>query len=264
MATALNSKTIEEVADILERARREAVAIAKVTNDYPDLTLEDAFTVQKTIRERRIREGRRLVGFKMGLTSFAKMKQMGLNSPVSGFLLEDFAVLEGSDVGIEDLIHPKVEPEIAFVTKAPISGPGCMVSAVLAATDFIMPAIEIIDSRFEGYKFDLPSVVADNCSSARFALGASAASPVGLDLRTLGVVLEKNGAVAACGAGAAVLGNPAASVAALANQLHAQGEVIPAGAVILTGGITEAITISPGDSFRLSIHGLGGLSLRFH
>jgi 2-oxo-3-hexenedioate decarboxylase len=137
------------------------------------------------------------------------------------------------------------------VLKHPLSGPGCHIGSVLAATDFIVPAIEIIDSRYRDFKFDLTSVIADNCSSSRFVVGGSMTPVAGLDLRTLGVVLEKNGQVAALGAGAAVLNHPATAVAMLANHLGARGESLPAGALILSGGITEAVAVSPGDHVSL-------------
>jgi len=126
-----------------------------------------------------------------------------------------------------------------------------------------MPGIEIIDSRYKDFKFDLKSVIADNCSSTRFVLGGQAAPVAGLDLRTLGVVLEKNGEPVAVGAGAAVLGHPAAAIAALANHLGARGEEIPAGTMILSGGVTEAVSVQAGDSVNLRIQSLGSVSTRF-
>jgi 2-oxo-3-hexenedioate decarboxylase len=149
------------------------------------------------------------------------------------------------------------------MTKAALKGPGCHIGSVLAATDFVVPAIEIIDSRYRDFKFDLKSVIADNCSSSRFVVGGSATSIADLDLRTLGVVMEKNGVAVAIGAGAAVLGHPAAAIAMLANMLGERGEEIPAGTLILSGGITEAVSVAPGDSVSLRIQSLGSTSVRF-
>ena len=163
----------------------------------------------------------------------------------------------------QELIHPKVEPEIVFVTKKALKGPGCHIGAVLAATDFIMPGIEIIDSRYKDFKFDLKSVIADNCSSTRFVIGSQMTPVAGLDLRTLGVVMEKNGEPVAIGAGAAVLGHPAAAIAALANHLGARDQEIPAGTMILSGGVTEAVAVQPGDNITLRIQSLGSVSTRF-
>ncbi|MBN9696066.1 MAG: 4-oxalocrotonate decarboxylase, partial [Zoogloea sp.] len=173
------------------------------------------------------------------------------------------SVADGGEIRHADLIHPKVEPEIVFVTKKALCGPGCHIGAVLAATDFVMPGIEVIDSRYKDFKFDLKSVIADNCSSTRFVLGGNAAPVAGLDLRTLGVVMEKNGEPVAIGAGAAVLGHPAAAIAELANHLGARGEEIPAGTTILSGGVTEAIAVAPGDHINLRIQQLGSVSVRF-
>lgn len=259
----LDRTTIALLAERLENCELEARDTTKITDDHPDMDWEDAYAVQDAIRARKLARGARIVGLKAGLTSRAKMKQMGVEDPVFGFLVDDFAVADGGDIVTSKLIHPKVEPEIAFVTKAPLKGPGCHIAAVLAATDFVVPAIEIIDSRYRDFKFDLKSVVADNCSSSRFAVGGTATPVEGLDLRTLGVVLEKNGQPVALGAGAAVLGHPAAAIAMLANMLGRRGEEIPAGTLILSGGITEAVAVAAGDSVSLRIQSLGSTSVRF-
>ncbi|WP_374341873.1 2-oxo-3-hexenedioate decarboxylase [Methyloversatilis sp.] len=259
----LDRTTIALLAERLENCELEARDTTKITDDHPDMDWEDAYAVQDAIRARKLARGARIVGLKAGLTSRAKMKQMGVEDPVFGFLVDAFAVADGGDIDTNKLIHPKVEPEIAFVTKAPLRGPGCHIAAVLAATDFVVPAIEIIDSRYRDFKFDLKSVVADNCSSSRFVVGGTATPVAGLDLRTLGVVLEKNGQPVALGAGAAVLGHPAAAIAMLANMLGRRGEEIPAGTLILSGGITEAVAVAAGDSVSLRIQSLGSTGVRF-
>ncbi len=134
---------------------------------------------------------------------------------------------------------------------------------MLAATDFVMPGIEVIDSRYRDFKFDLKSVVADNTSAARFVVGGQPLGVEGVDLRTLGVVLEKNGEPVAFGAGAAVLGHPASAIAMLANHLGARGESIPAGSVILSGGITAAVAVDKGDAVTLRVQNMGSTSLIF-
>ncbi len=259
----LDRATIEKLAAHLETCELEAKDTPKITDDHPDMDWDDAYAIQDEIRRRKLARGARIVGLKAGLTSHAKMKQMGVDTPVFGFLADYFDVPEGSEVDTAKLIHPKVEPEIAFVTKAPLKGPGCHIGAVLAATDFVIPAIEIIDSRYRDFKFDLKSVVADNCSSSRFVVGGRMGDAAELDLRTLGVVLEKNGQPVAFGAGAAVLGHPAAAVAMLANMLGEKGEEIPAGTLILSGGITEAVAVEAGDAVTLRVQGLGSVSVRF-
>lgn len=259
----LNQQIIEQLAELLENAELQAHEVVKITEEHPQMGWDDAYAIQAEILRRKLARGNKLVGLKCGLTSRAKMKQMGVETPCFGFLVDYFSAPDGGDIKHADLIHPKVEPEIVFVTKRALRGPGCHIAAVLAATDFVMPGIEVIDSRYKDFKFDLKSVVADNCSSSRFVLGGKMTPITGLDLRTLGVLLEKNGEAVAIGAGAAVLGHPAAAIAALANHLGARGEEIPAGTMILSGGVTEAVAVMPGDHVSLRVQALGSVSARF-
>lgn len=259
----LNEATIAKLAAHLEACELEARDTVKITDEYPEMDWDDAYAIQNAVRQRKIARGTRIVGLKAGLTSQAKMKQMGVTTPVFGYLADYFTVPEGGEVNCKELIHPKVEPEIVFVTKAPLRGPGCHIGAVLAATDFILPGIEVIDSRYRDFKFDLKSVIADNTSASRYVIGGRMRSPAEVDMRTLGLVLEKNGEPVAFGAGAAVVGHPAAAVAMLANHLGARGEEIPAGSMILSGGVTEAVAVGPGDHVSLRMQDMGSVSLRF-
>jgi len=170
---------------------------------------------------------------------------------------------ENSVITLSDLVHPRVECEIAFVTAKDLSGPNCSAEQVLAATDYILPAVEIIDSRFAGFKFDLESVVADNGSSARFVGGGRPRYPSELDIRSLGVVLEKNGEIVEMGAAAEVLGHPAEAVAMLVNILHDLGETLPAGSFVMSGGITAAVAVQAGDHINARFQELGSISIRF-
>ena len=225
---------------------------------------DDAYAIQDAILQRKLARGARIAGLKCGLTSHAKMKQMGVDTPCFGFLVDSFSVAEGAEVTCSELIHPKVEPEIAFVLKKPLKGPGCHIGAVLAATDFVMPGIEVIDSRYRDFKFDLKSVVADNTSAARFrggrprdgrrparpahaGRGDGEERPGGIDRRRRG--------------GDGPPGPP--RVAMLANHLGKRGQEIPAGTMILSGGVTEAVAVAPGDHVSLRIQHLGSVSLRF-
>jgi 2-oxo-3-hexenedioate decarboxylase len=260
---ALDAHTIAGLAEHLESCELQARDTLKITEAHPTMDWDDAYAIQAEILRRKLARGSRRIGLKAGLTSHAKMKQMGVSSPVFGFLVDNFCVPEGGEVKTSELIHPKVEPEIAFMLKRALSGPGCHIGAVLAATDFVLPGIEVIDSRYRDFKFDLKSVVADNTSAARFVVGGQALPPDRVDLRTMGVVMEKNGQVVSLGAGAAVLGHPAAAVAMLANHLGQRGEQIPAGTLILSGGITEAVAVAAGDNVTLRLQGLGSVSLRF-
>lgn len=259
----LNSTTIEKLAARLEDAELHCDAITKITDEHPELDWADAYAIQDALRERKAARGMKVAGLKMGLTSHAKMRQMGVTEPVYGFLSDYGACMDGSAIDMATLIHPKVEAEIAFVTTRPLSGPGCHIGTVLAATDFVLPAVEVIDSRYENFRFDLKSVIADNTSAARYVIGGRHRSAAGLDLKHLGVVLEKNGEVVATASGAAVLGHPAASVAMLANMLGARGREIPAGTLILTGGVTEAVAVAAGDVITARFQHLGSVSMRF-
>lgn len=260
---ALNQQTIEQLAEYLENCQLQAKDTPKITDTHPDMDWDDAYAIQDTILQRKLSRGARIVGLKAGLTSHAKMRQMGVTDPVFGFLVDEYIVNEGDTVNTTELIHPKVEPEIAFVMKHALKGPGCHIGAVLAATDFVMPGIEVIDSRYRDFKFDLKSVVADNTSAARFVVGGQPVRPDSVDLRTVGIVLEKNGEPVALGAGAAVLGHPAAAIAMLANHLGRRGQEIPAGSVILSGGVTEAVAVAAGDNVTLRVQGMGSVGLIF-
>jgi 2-oxo-3-hexenedioate decarboxylase len=260
---ALDSATMTALAQRLEQAQFAARPVAQLTLEYPALTIDDAYYIQEAIQEIKEQRGDRTVGYKAGLTSRAKMIQMGVSTPSYGFLSSSFVVADGDGIETGELIHPRVEPEIAFMLKRSLRGPGCHVGQVIAATEFIVPALEVIDSRYQNFKFDLASVVADNSSSARFVIGAQTARPGDLDLRTLGIVLEKNGVPIAFGAGAAVLGHPASSVAMLANMLGKRGRELPAGTLVLTGGVTEAVAAAAGDVLTMHGQSLGQVSVRF-
>lgn len=259
----LDQATLQKLAEHLENCELNAQDTLKITDQYPDMDFDDAYAIQEIIRDRKIARGARIIGLKAGLTSFAKMKQMGVETPVFGFLADYFAIPDGGECKVSELIHPKVEPEIAFVTKTALKGPGCHIGSVLAATDFVIPGIEVIDSRYRDFKFDLKSVVADNTSASRFVVGGQPLQVEGIDLRTIGIVLEKNGEAVAFGAGAAVLGHPAAAIAMLANHLGARGQEIPAGSLILSGGITEAVAVTAGDNVTLRVQHMGSTSIRF-
>ncbi|MCD9030664.1 2-oxo-3-hexenedioate decarboxylase [Luteimonas sp. Y-2-2-4F] len=259
----LDRAEVERLAHHLHAAERERREVVRITDALPDLGVEDAYRVQDALRALKTARGVRVTGMKMGLTSFAKMRQMGVETPIYGFLGSDNAVDDGGAVEAGALIHPKVEAEIAFVLGDGLDGPDCTPAQALAATRYLLPAIEVIDSRYENFRFDLPSVIADNTSAARYVLGSRPLPPDGLDLATTGVVLERNGQVVEVGAGAAVLGDPALAVAMLANMLHARGQRLPAGSVVLSGAATAAVAVSAGDHVSVRIDGLGTTGLRF-
>ena len=260
---ALSSKTLDQLAKHLHACQREARDTPKITDEHPQMDFDDAYAIQDRILAAKLKGGARVAGYKAGLTSHAKMKQMGVSDPVFGFLVDEFTVADGGEVKVSELIHPKVEPEIAFVTRTELRGPGCNIASVLAASDIVLPGIEVIDSRYRDFKFDVKSVIADNTSAVRFVVGGHAVDARSVDLRTTGIVLEKNGVPVALGAGAAVLGHPAAAVAMLVNHLGRRGKSLPAGSLVLSGGATEAVSVQAGDHVRLRVQGMGSVSLRF-
>ena len=263
LTVTLSRETVAMLAERVDGAQLNASAIAKLTDEFPDLTIEDGYAVQDELRRRALRRGHRILGFKAGLTSQAKMRQMGVDAPIVGFLSSDGLRTEGSSISVSGLIHPRVEAEIAFVTQISLRGPGCDRESVLRATEVVLPALEIIDSRFAGFRFDLPSVVADNTSAARYVTGAGRRTVDDLDLTALRVVLEKNGEVVARAVSEAVLEHPANAVAMIVNHLAARGEELPAGSLVMSGGITEAIAVAAGDTVTARIDELGSVWVSF-
>lgn len=209
----LSREDIVRLCERVEGAQTRAYAIPKLNDEYPNMSIADGYAVQSELRRRFIAAGHKLVGWKAGLTSKAKMQQMGVSVPSIGFLTDRMACPENSAITVSDLVHPRVECEVAFVTKKLLQGPNRTREEVLDATDYVLPAVEVIDSRFSGFKFDLPSVIADNGSSACYVGGGRPRYLANIDVRTLGVVMEKNGEIATLGAAAAVLGHPVEAIA---------------------------------------------------
>ena len=229
-----------------------------IAPDADDLTVDRAYELQDECIELL---GRAPIAAKLGLTSVAKQQQMNVDEPAYGWLLEGSRIEAGEALRCGELIQPRVEPEIAFLTGADLAGPHVSSTEVLAATAAVMPAIDVLDSRYAGYRFTLPAVIADNASSARFALGSPV--PLGtLDLRLLGCVFEVNGELAGTAAGAAVLDHPAAAVAWFVRSLHARGRTTRAGSIVLSGALTAAVAVSPGDVVAVTVDRLGSLELR--
>jgi 2-oxo-3-hexenedioate decarboxylase len=249
------------VADQLLVARRERKAIAPFSDEHPDLDLTTAYEAQAVFVESLVAAGERIVGAKIGLTSRAKQDAMGVNEPLSGWLTDAMVLEPGAPVPLEALIQPRVEPEIAFLLARPLDGPAT-VTSVLAATEAVFAAVDVLDSRYEDYRFMLPDVVADNCSSGRLVLGPQARRPSELeDLRLVGCVLRRRGEIVGTAAGAAVMGHPAAPVAWLANHLAARGETLPAGSLVLSGGLMAPVPLAAGTSATAEFDGLGAIDV---
>lgn len=259
----IEPKLAVELADVLDAAHRAVRPIPKLTNSHPELTVEDGYAIQDALLDKWITAGRGLAGIKAGLTSYAKMEQMGISMPAFGVLMADTLRESGACIDRESLIHPKLEVEIAFITNRPIGDRPLSVDEVADVTGSVRCAFEIIDSRYENFLFDAQSVIADNTSSALYVLGEEARDLSAIDLANVPISLERNGNQFAKVSSSAVLGNPAKAVAMLAQWAHDRGRTIAAGAVILTGSATQAFTIEPGDCFTARFEGIGEVSTRF-
>ena len=257
---ALSKKKLDAFASRVDQAARTIQPITKLTAEAPELDFEDAYLIQRKSMDLRFERGEELVGMKMGLTSVAKMKQVGVHEPIYGHLTDTMMGSDGETLMRADYIHPRAEPEIAFLIGDRLMGPVTPAQAMLCV-EGICAAIEIIDSRFENFEFKLPDVVADNASSSRFILGSEVFAPHEVDISNMGVVFEVNGEVRQVGSTAAIYEHPARSLATLANMLAKHGEDIPPGSVVLAGAATAAEFVHPGDHVCLRVDGLGSVRL---
>jgi 2-keto-4-pentenoate hydratase len=259
---ALSAETLEKLGLALYEAERQRIPIAPLTETYPALAPAEAYAIQQVMMAKRL-EKHKILGRKVGLTSKPMQQMLGVDQPDFGLLLDDMALVDSGDCRMDELIQPKIEPEIAFILAKDLTGPDLTVEKVLEATAYIAPALEIVDSRVRNWQIKLADTIADNASSARYVLG-SAISPVNKrDLRLIGMVMEKNGELVDTGAGAAALGHPANAVAWLGNKLAEFGVGLKAGDVILPGALCRAIEVKRGDVVRADFAGLGSVSVRF-
>ncbi|MGE3287332.1 MAG: 2-keto-4-pentenoate hydratase [Pseudonocardia sp.] len=249
-----------QLAEILLDAERRRSPVAPLTRKYPFLDVDTAYKTQSILVERRLLAGERVIGAKLGLTSAVKRHALGLDEPVHGRLTSAMVLPFGEPVPLAELIHPRAEPEIAFVIGRRIEGP-VTVAGVLRATEAVLPAVEIVDSRYAS-AFRVPDSIADNAGAARFVLGTRARPPRELaDLDVLGCVFRSRHGIATA-AGGAAMGHPAAAVAWLAGALTGRGEAIEEGAVVLTGGLTASVALRPGGLVTAEFDGLGPLTVR--
>jgi 2-oxo-3-hexenedioate decarboxylase len=250
-----------EIARQLASAQRERKHRQPFTDEFPDLDVETAYAAQWAGVQAKLDAGERLVGAKLGLTSKAKQRVMNVNAPLYGFVTTGMLATYGEPVELARFIHPRVEPEIAFLLARDVHAPAT-VTTVLAATEAIFAAVDVLDSRYEKFRFTLPDVVADNASAGAFIIGPRAVPPGELDdLHLLGCVLRVDGEIVDTAAGAAVLGHPAASVAWLANQLGARKQYLHAGWLVFSGGLTEPVPLTPGVAVTTEIAGLGSIEV---
>lgn len=238
--------------------RREVQAITKQVDE---LSIDDAYAIQAALLELQLNRGDELAGAKLGLTSVAKQEQMGVSEPVYGWVPASSVLEPGQPVPLDELIHPRCEPELVFVLADALSGPGVTASDVLDATQKVVGGIEVIDSRYEAFSFTLTDVIADNTSAARVAIGTDGIAPRDADLTTLGCVFEIDGDITGTATGAALLGDPAECVAMLANHLGKHGQQLEAGWLVMAGAATDARPLSAGTVATARYSHLGSVTI---
>ncbi len=260
----MNNDQIIQAGDELYNALINRTTLSPLTEQFNDITLDNAYHISLQMLDRRLQAGEKVIGKKIGITSAAVQNMLNVRQPDFGFLTQSMAYSEGQEMPIsERLIQPKAEGEIAFILKKDLMGPGITNADVLAATECVMPCFEVVDSRIEDWKIKIEDTVADNASSGLFILGDQAVSPRKVDLTTCGMVVEKNGVIISTGAGAAAMNNPVNCVVWLANTLGKFGIGLKAGEVILSGALVPLEPVVAGDYMRVSIGGIGSASVRF-
>ena len=251
----------QSIADQLIAAERKRTAITAFTRTFPFFGVKRAYQAQELVVQHRLANGETLIGGKLGLTSRIMQQVVNVHEPVYGWLTSGMVAPYGEPLPLDELIHPRAEPEIAFLLRDEPAWPATIPS-VLAATEAVFGAIEVLDSRYEYYQYRLPDVIANNVGAARFMLGSQARRPGELeDLRLVGCVFRSQGEVVGTGAGGAALGHPAAAVAWLVNVLAAQGKQLPAGSLVLSGGLTAPVPLSRGRVLSADFDGLGTVSV---
>ena len=252
-----------EAAERLITAYQTREPIDPLTGIYDGMTIEDAYAIQLLQMDHLREQGRTVKGHKVGLTSMAMQRLLGVSEPDFGHLLDDFFYLEHMPIPMGRFIQPRVEPEVAFVLRRALKGPGVTVAEALDAIDFVLPALEIVDSRIRDWKIGLLDTISDNASSGAIVLGSTPTLVTDVDLRLSGCTMHRNGVLVGTGAGGAVLGSPLNSLVWLANTVGALGTTLEAGHVVLPGAITAMVPVSPGDTVTASFAGLGSVTARF-
>lgn len=253
----------QEAAQSLYQAMESGKLLAPLRDSFPDMTAEDAYAVQAINTDRRIAQGRRVVGRKIGLTSLVVQRQLGVDQPDFGTLFEDMSFGDGETIPLSILHQPKVEAEIGFVLGRDLDMDMPTHQEVLQAVDYVVPALEIVGSRIADWNIKFVDTVADNASSGAYVLGATPVSPLGLDLRLAGMSLSRRGEPVSTGAGAACLGNPLNAVVWLARTMSRLGKPLRAGELVLSGALGPMVAVKPGDIFECHIHGVGSVRTEF-
>ncbi|OBY56886.1 2-oxo-hepta-3-ene-1,7-dioic acid hydratase [Pseudomonas nitroreducens] len=265
----LDATLIQKAAARLDAAERSRQQVRQFSLDYPDISLDDAYAIQRMWVERKIADGRVLKGHKIGLTSRAMQVSSNISEPDYGVLLDDMFFDEGSDIPFTRFIVPRVEVELAFILGKPLKGPNVTLFDVLDATEWVIPALEIIDARIQQVDPDTQATrkvfdtISDNAANAGVVMGGRAVRPSDIDLRRVPAILYRNGVIEESGVSAAVLNHPAKGVAWLANKLSPYDVTLLPGQVILGGSFTRPVAAAPGDTFHVDYDQLGSISCRF-
>ncbi len=262
MSLSASETAIDQIAEDLRVARESRYPIAPIHSRLPDASLASAYDVQRKLIGGWLRAGDRVVGRKIGLTSDAVQKQLGVDQPDFGTLLASMEVFTGESVA-NSFIQPKVEAEVAFLLSRDLTGEVITPSDVLRAIAWATPALEIVDSRIRDWKIGILDTVADNASSGRYVVGADLRRLEDLDLRLCGMILEKNGEVCSVGVGAACLGHPLNAALWLARTMVARGSPLREGDLVLSGALGPMVGVSSGDRVVATIQGLGTVRVSF-
>jgi 2-oxo-hept-3-ene-1,7-dioate hydratase len=258
----LTDQERSQAADILieaEKTRKPAVQLSKT---FPNIEVEDSYAIQSEVTRRKIAGGRRLLGHKVGLTSKAMQASSQIDEPDYGHLLDDMLLQDGAKVPHANYCVPRVEPELAFVLHTPLKGPGIGLLDVLRATEYVVPAIEIIDARLQNPR-KIMDTVADNGAAAGIVLGGRPVKPMDVDLRWVGAVFYRNSEIEETGLAAGVLGHPAMGIAWLANKVGRFGTVLEPGHIMLSGSFTRPIWADKGDTLHADFGPLGSVAVQF-
>ena len=252
-----------ELADQLWEAEENRTQIQRLTDRFPEMTVADAYRIQLVNVERRLKNGQRLIGMKIGLTSQGMQKLLNVDVPDYGHLFDGMLLTDGQVCHVSRLIQPKVEGELSFCLSKTLKGPGVTVADVYDAVRYVAPSLEIVDSRIQDWKVKLQDTVADNGSSARLMMGARMTPIEQVDMRLTVMTLEKNGELVNSGTTAEVWGNPAAAVACLANMLAEFSIELKAGSIVMAGALTAAVPVEAGDVVTASFQGMGSVTVKF-
>jgi len=259
----MEQSQINDLGDELYDALVAGKTVSPLTSRGFDISIEDAYYIQQRMLSRRLENGEKVIGKKIGVTSKPVMNLLGVHQPDFGYLLDGMVYNEGESIEMSTLIQPKAEGEIAFLLKKDLRGPGVTAADVLAATEGVMACFEIVDSRITDWKIKIQDTVADNASCGVFVLGDQLVDISNIDLGLCGMVLEKNGEIVVTGAGAATMGHPVNAMVWLANTLGKLGITLKAGDIVLSGAMGAMVPVVKGDNLRMTIGGLGGCSVRF-